>query len=986
MHPSKTQLVRRTQYPRLQDDPSVGLHPEIVGMRRRLFWIHHEKPEDSRNGQEWNSSRSNAYEVEMVACLVKHLASQGVYSPTDIAVITPYLGQLRCLRNKFAKSHTILLNERDVAELENDELQVDTNAGHANVPEPAHTKATLNQAIRLATVDNFQGEEAKVIIVSLVRSNPDGSVGFLKTPNRINVLLSRAQHGMYIIGNSETACSVPMWQEVVQIFRDGCNIDTALELCCPRHPLTPITVEAPEDFARLAPEAGCDLTCDRQLECGHACIAKCHSNLLHNAVHCMKACTRLKTGCNHLCEKPCGQQCDRVCKYVLTSTVLELPCGHAKDTIPCYQYQNPALIRCNEVVHRTVPGCNHVLPTACHVDVTLDSFQCTAPCEQDLPCGHKCLRKCYECQQRSDGSVVKIDHGACLQRCGRNHTTCQHRCNAECHAASPCPLCTVPCESSCAHARCSKQCYEPCTPCSEAECGNGWLCSHTESGGCTMPCAAPCDYLPCITRCDELLSCGCRCPSVCGERCPDAKFCQTRGSDAIRNIQADLLMLTTYGEVDLDADPCIFTPCGHIFTVDSLDGTMSMTDFYEIDAATGRYTGIKSSVEPFSMKESKPCPECRASLRGVARYGRLVKRAALDESAKKLIDWAKYKHQGLVIRLEEFQADLVKTVDSLRKPTQTVRLNGTIDAQLVNVAKLQTRSRYGKLLGVVAGIRQYVKRLQDEEQPYRRVHDLVEVARQQKTISGDIAQFVSEELQPRERLQAACLYIHSYLVLVNDVLAVHDKTPVGIAGKLRIDLSDARTQCELLSTEAGSSSNHRLEAEAYILWARSAAMECGINESKADTWHRVNVEELSESATLRLRAAEDICNAQTSIHQRNMQRLQQERPDLGGQTIPSWIASVQAQALKVRRMLREKLSNAEMSMVYEAMKRDIGNSAGHWYRCANGHPFTVGECGLPMQLARCPECGAGIGGTSHKPTDGVSRANDIDQMFARMTT
>lgn len=71
-------------------------------------------------------------------------------------------------------------------------------------------KGSLNQALRLATIDNFQGKEAKVVIVSLVRSNAKNRPGFLKTPNRINVLLSRAQYRIYIIGNAETIESVPI--------------------------------------------------------------------------------------------------------------------------------------------------------------------------------------------------------------------------------------------------------------------------------------------------------------------------------------------------------------------------------------------------------------------------------------------------------------------------------------------------------------------------------------------------------------------------------------------------------------------------------------------------------------------------------------------------------------------------------------------------------------------------------------------------------
>lgn len=55
-----------------------------------------------------------------------------------------------------------------------------------------------------ATVDEFQGSEADVVIVSLVRNNglaPWKSVGFLKEPNRLNVLLSRARHKLIIVGS-----------------------------------------------------------------------------------------------------------------------------------------------------------------------------------------------------------------------------------------------------------------------------------------------------------------------------------------------------------------------------------------------------------------------------------------------------------------------------------------------------------------------------------------------------------------------------------------------------------------------------------------------------------------------------------------------------------------------------------------------------------------------------------------------------------------
>ena len=55
--------------------------------------------------------------------------------------------------------------------------------------------------VHVTAVDNYQGEENDVIILSLVRSNQEGSVGFLGTDNRVCVALSRARNGFYAFGN-----------------------------------------------------------------------------------------------------------------------------------------------------------------------------------------------------------------------------------------------------------------------------------------------------------------------------------------------------------------------------------------------------------------------------------------------------------------------------------------------------------------------------------------------------------------------------------------------------------------------------------------------------------------------------------------------------------------------------------------------------------------------------------------------------------------
>ena len=69
--------------------------------------------------------------------------------------LTPYLGQLRKLRQALGSVFAVIISNRDMGDLENEGLEL----------EPLQlSKMTLLKALRLSTVDNFQGEEAKVVI------------------------------------------------------------------------------------------------------------------------------------------------------------------------------------------------------------------------------------------------------------------------------------------------------------------------------------------------------------------------------------------------------------------------------------------------------------------------------------------------------------------------------------------------------------------------------------------------------------------------------------------------------------------------------------------------------------------------------------------------------------------------------------------------------------------------------------------------------
>lgn len=61
-------------------------------------------------------------------------------------------------------------------------------------------------------------------------------------------------------------------------------------------------------------------------------------------------------------------------------------------------------------------------------------------------------------------------------------------------------------------------------------------------------------------------------------------------------------------------------------------------------------------------------------------------------------------------------------------------------------------------------------------------------------------------------------------------------------------------------------------------------------------------------------------------------------------------------------------------MVLKAMAFKIG----HWYKCPNGHVYAIGDCGGAMEESKCPECGAAIGGESHRLIGDNAVATEMD--------
>jgi hypothetical protein len=141
------------------DYEDVKNKENVKGMINDLYFIKHNKEETEDIGLK---SKQNIYEAKYITKLCNYLILQN-YKPENITILTFYIGQVFLIRK--------YLKENDI------------------------------KNVRVTSVDNYQGEENDIILLSLVRSNKNSEIGFLSSFNRVCVAFSRAKIGMYIIGN-----------------------------------------------------------------------------------------------------------------------------------------------------------------------------------------------------------------------------------------------------------------------------------------------------------------------------------------------------------------------------------------------------------------------------------------------------------------------------------------------------------------------------------------------------------------------------------------------------------------------------------------------------------------------------------------------------------------------------------------------------------------------------------------------------------------
>jgi hypothetical protein len=394
-----------------------------------------------------------------------------------------------------------------------------------------------------------------------------------------------------------------------------------------------------------ADSVNCSEPCRYPMICGHSCREICspagHDSLRHK---CMTPCNRIPL-CGHKCPKKCFEKCGeswiqntfldskasnnamQTTGQCMTPVMRSLPCGHSLlrechvdilalictfqcgKSLPCgHQCVQPCGhtdrcgTSCKEQVKTIVLKCRHRPSHWVNVpcDKNIEAELCKIPCVAMLPCDHKCLCTCDDCESVLVNGGPKV-HKACSQPCGKA-LDCNHKCKGghRCGDRSRCPPCLEPCAMKCSHRECLLSCGVPCTPCEEP---CTYSCPHMT---CQQTCCRPHFCVPvggaeetniaigegldpvCNERCREKLVCGHRCQGFCAEKCPS--MCATCEPN---QYSAD--------------DRFIVLGCGDAFEAKYL------------------HAKIMCVGAPSSNRKVPACPNCHKTVSGTHRYSSLVR-------------------------------------------------------------------------------------------------------------------------------------------------------------------------------------------------------------------------------------------------------------------------------------------------------------------------------------------------------------------------
>ncbi|XP_048505861.1 NFX1-type zinc finger-containing protein 1-like isoform X3 [Athalia rosae] len=1000
MRPQIAKLISPSIYDTLYNHESVLNYSNVKGLDKNLFFLNHKNAEISHNSEE---SWVNEHETNFLVAFARHLILQG-YDGSEITILCTYTGQLFSLMQA-TKRYSIL------------------------------------NPVRVTTVDNYQGEENKIILLSLVRNNGEGKIGFLKEENRVCVALSRAREGLYIMGNMEDlVIKNTIWPKIKEVLESENAIGEYLTLHCQIHQGQSVQMWTANDFQQC-PEGGCLKKCGADLLCGHSCTSVCHVlDREHEKYECKQPCMK---SCP--CDHPCQQKCFEVCGPCCVTVERQLKCGH---TVKMQCHEDAEKFKCYVKVTAVLPSCEHEIEKNCYLPV--EDSVCSHPCEIRLPCGHSC---CLNCHVNNDPDHIKY---TCYKDCTKNNRDCEnhHPCKKRCHEeCNPCSiiveksrscghfyrkvkcavnieaiLCKRACkkEMNCGH-NCRRQCWETCAGCpvevskmspcghtikvkcheqaSISKCNGKCLrkldCGHPCQAKCKDPCTKKCKtmveltepglcghtifvpcylsktdpksseilkycdepcrsklacehlcsgkcglckqgriHIPCRERCGNILVCGHECQIPCRVQCqPCTKICEARCRHSKCNKKCGI-----------PCKPCkekCFWNCKH------RKCNKFCYELCEIEPCNEPCEKRLKCKHPCIGFCGEPCPPlCR-----ICDKEALIEEFFLgeeDEPDARFVFLEDCSHciesNGLITWLSQVslgsgndKAIQVKTCPRCKTPIKKcMRIMNMIKKDLEDVQRVKRKVFGDKTL-----------LLQQQEHYFKTIQKMI--------IGGREAGILQEFPQ-----------LHILLNILSEKTAPLHKQKKHILSAQELEALKIILDLLLRIWQTIDSVKSRSVYE-YEFFENQVAMLI----EAIPTTGKISPQESNdiEAEFIRLKYLADVCNMD-------------EYCDKDGKEYKDLIAKLLSierftnerglevmEGLKITvRNSRQKITEHEKKMIVRVM----GFEQGHWFKCPNGHVYAVADCGGPTIESRCNECGATIGGTSHRLRSNNSLAGEMD--------
>lgn len=212
MHPAISEYPRNVFYGNELKDGITAKDRTLNNIKYPVYFFDHQgndAPESkifTSTGEDFGFSWANRAEVAYTEKIVEKLIKKYGVKHQDIGVMTGYSAQREFIVRAFKKN----------AIINPEHHKIHSNVDQEDLARKKNVTVNDINGLIVASVDAFQGREKKFIVMSCVRSNRDGNIGFMQDKRRMNVAFTRAQYSFILIGNAACLSHNEFWADYIK--------------------------------------------------------------------------------------------------------------------------------------------------------------------------------------------------------------------------------------------------------------------------------------------------------------------------------------------------------------------------------------------------------------------------------------------------------------------------------------------------------------------------------------------------------------------------------------------------------------------------------------------------------------------------------------------------------------------------------------------------------------------------------------------------